>query len=148
MIDEMLPFGDESVIVKLNGKQLKEVFERSIAQYPLKKGPFLQLSKNIKITIDSTKDAQTINFNEDEIVSAGHRITAIIINNTLCDSLTIYSVVLPSYIAEGNDGFVTLKKLAPSLKERLEGEQVNAVKELLINDATVTPVLESRIIFQ
>lgn len=148
MIDEMLPFGDESVIVKLNGRQLKEVFERSVAQYPLNKGPFLQLSKNIKITIDTTKSAQTINLNEDGIVSAGNRITSIIINNTPCDTFSIYTVVLPSYVAEGNDGYVTLKKLAPNLKEQIDGEQVNAVKELLINDGTVTPTIDGRIIYQ
>ncbi len=148
MADEMLPFGDESVIVKLNGKQLKEVFERSIAQYPLNKGPFMQLSNNIKIIIDTTKNPQTININQDEIINTGHRITSIKINNTDLDTFAIYTVVLPSYIAEGNDGYVTLKKLSASLKETVADEQVNAVKELLINDGTVTPVLEGRIIFQ
>ena len=47
MVTEMMPFGNEIMIVKVNGRQLKEIFERSLANYPVAKGPFLQISKGI-----------------------------------------------------------------------------------------------------
>lgn len=145
---EMLPFGDVSVIVKLTGKQIKSILERSVALYPQAKGPFLQFSKNIQITIDTLKNPQLLSADETQIVTQGNRITSVSFNGALLDSFKIYSIVFPIYIADGNDGYLTLKNTSSSNKETLEEDQVTAVKELLINQGVVTPVLENRIVFQ
>lgn len=148
MVQEMLPFGDASYIVKLTGKQLKEVLERSLALYPLAKGPFLQVSKELRIVVDTTKLPQLLDVNESSIVSQGSRIVSIKINDIEYDTLAVYSVGLPEFIAEGNDGYVTLKNLAPSQKENLGENVTNAVTDYIIINVTLTPLIEGRIQFQ
>ncbi|HTA63325.1 MAG TPA: 5'-nucleotidase [Bacteroidia bacterium] len=149
MADEMLPFGDNSVIVKVNGKQLKEIFERSVAQYSQLKGPFLQVSSNFKVTIDTTKAAQILNAQSTAIFSSGQRIISIALNGTMIDSTTTtYSIVVPTFIALGNDGYVTLLNIAPALKLTIADIQANALKEELLVEHTITPVLQNRIVFQ
>ncbi len=148
MVTEMMPFGNEIVIAKVSGRQLKEIFERSLFFYPIPKGPFLQVSKGFKITIDTTKAQQLINNEGTAIIAAGKRITSISINNINLDSNAIYTIMVPDFIAEGNDGYVTFKNLAPTFKELISEDMGNALKELLLNDATVTPALQNRIVFE
>ncbi|MCE3278564.1 MAG: 5-Nucleotidase protein [Bacteroidetes bacterium] len=148
MIDEMLPFGDPTVLIKLNGKDLKSVFERSVAQYPLTKGPFLQLSKELEITIDTNQSPQVINIEGTVIISPGNRITSVKIQEAMLDSNTVYTVAFPAFIADGNDGYVTLKNISSSMKENLQENQSNAIKEYIILNTPVTPLIENRIKFQ
>jgi len=150
MIEEMLPFGNASVVVKVTGKELKSIFERSVAQLPVAKGPFLQVSKELKIIIDTTKPPQIINdlVEPNIIVSNGSRIISIKINNVEYDSLATYTLVTSDFIAEGNDGYVTFKNISPDKKENLGDDQSGAVKEYIILNTPVTPIIEGRIIYQ
>jgi 2',3'-cyclic-nucleotide 2'-phosphodiesterase (5'-nucleotidase family) len=148
MVDEMLPFGNVNVIVKLTGTQLKEIFERSVAQYPLPQGPFLQVSKELQIVIDTTGSPQVLDINNTSIVSPGMRIVSIKINSLPLDSLQEYAVGTSNYLAEGNDGYVTFKTIPPELKEYIGEDQANALKEYVITKTPVSPKLEARIIFQ
>lgn len=148
MIDEMMPFGDATVIVKLTGAQLKEVLERSVSQYPLAKGLFLQMSKEINISIDTLQPAQIINIDGTAIVSPGSRIQSIKIKSVNYDPAAMYAAAFPDFIAEGNDGYVTLKNIAASMKDNLVENQSNGVKEYIIVNTPVTPVIEGRILFQ
>lgn len=148
MADEMLPFGNTYVTVTLTGKQLKEVFERSVAQYPLAKGNFMQLSKEVKIVVDTTQPAQVLNIDETAIVSHGSRIISIKINNVDFDNLTLYKVGVPDFIADGNDGYTTMRKLAGSLKEYSGEDMANVLKEYVIITSVIEPKLEGRITFQ
>lgn len=148
MVDEMLPFGNTNVIVIMTGIQLKQAFERSIAQYPLALGPFLQVSKELQIVIDTTKAPQVLDANNATIVSQGSRIISIKINNVLIDSLTEYRVGTSNYIAEGNDGYVTFKNIPMELKENIGEDQANALKEYVIINSPISPKLEGRILFQ
>lgn len=148
MADEMLPFGNTNVIVTVTGKQLKEIFERSVAQYPLAKGNFMQLSKNVKIVVDTTKAAQVLNIDESAIVNQGSRILSIKINNVEYDNLTLYKVGMSDFMAEGNDGYTTLRKLSGSLKEYSGEDIANVLKEYVIINSVIEPKLEGRIIFQ
>lgn len=148
MADEMLPFGNTNVIVKVTGTQLKEIFERSVAQYPLAQGPFLHVSKEIQVVIDTTKAPQVLDVNGTAIVTHGSRIVSIKINSLPIDSLTEYKIGTSNYIAEGNDGYVTFKNIPIELKEDIGEDQVNALKEYVITNGTITPKLEGRLIFQ
>ncbi|MES2565798.1 MAG: 5'-nucleotidase [Bacteroidota bacterium] len=148
MADEMLPFGDVTVITKVNGKQLKEVFERSVASYPLAKGNFLQVSKEIQVLVDTTRSPQVLNIENTAIVTPGKRIISIKINNIEIDSLKEYTVGMPNFIAEGNDGYVTFKNLSPSLKESIGEDVANLLKEYIIINSPVTPKFEGRIKYQ
>lgn len=148
MVDEMLPFGNTNVIVKMTGVQLKEAFERSVAQYPLAQGPFLQVSKELKIIIDTTKTPQVLDVTNSAIVTHGKRIVSIKINNAPIDSLTEYFIGTSNYIAEGNDGYVTFKTIPEELKEYIGEDQANALKEYVITNSKIEPKLEGRILFQ
>lgn len=148
MADEMLPFGNSNVIVTVTGTQLKEIFERSVARYPIAKGNFMQLSKEVKIVVDSTQTAQVLNIDETAIITHGYRILSIKINNIEFDSLAVYKVGLPDFIADGNDGYTTLKKLSSSLKEYIGEDIANILKEYVIINSTIEPKLEGRITFQ
>jgi 2',3'-cyclic-nucleotide 2'-phosphodiesterase (5'-nucleotidase family) len=148
MVDEMLPFEDATVLIRLNGKQLKQVLERSVAQYPLAKGSFLQLSNELKISVDSTKPPQIINIEETMIISEGSRIQSMMLNNVEIDTAGSYTVAFPKFIADGNDGYVTLKNIASGLKEDLQENQSNALKEYIILNSPLTPVIENRIVFE
>lgn len=148
MADEMLPFGNTNVIVKMTGIQLKEVFERSVAQYPLAQGPFLQVSKELQVVIDTTRQPQVLDATGSSIVIDGSRILSIKINNTSIDSLTEYFIGTSNYIAEGNDGYTTFKNIPEELKEYIGEEQANALKEYVITNSQIEPKLEGRLLFQ
>lgn len=150
MIDEMLPFGNTNVVVKVTGKELKSIFERSVAQLPIAKGPFLQVSKELKIIIDTTKAPQIINelVEPNVIVSNGNRIVSIKINNVEYDSLATYTLVTSDYIAEGNDGYVTFRNISADKKGNLGEDQSGALKEYIILNTPLTPVIEGRISYQ
>lgn len=148
MADEMLPFGNTCVIVTVTGKQIKEIFERSVAQYPLAKGNFMQLSKEVKIIVDTTQAAQILNVDKTAITSHGSRIVSIKINNVEYDNLALYKVGVPDFIAEGNDGYTTLRKLSSNLKEFTGEDMANVLKEYVIINSVIEPKQEGRIIFQ
>ncbi len=148
MIDEMLPFGNSSAIVTVTGTQLKEMLERSVAQYPLAKGPFLQCSKEIKYKIDTLQSPQVINIDETQIVSPGSRIDSIYINGISYQASAEYRVLVSDYIAKGNDGYVTLKNLPSSSKKMFSDNQANAVKDYFLIESPIKPVFEGRIYFK
>jgi 5'-nucleotidase len=150
MIDEMLPFGNTSVVIQITGKELKSMFERSVSQLPLSKGPFLQISKEVQIIIDTTKSPQLINelVEPNVIISNGNRITSIKIHNIAYDSLASYTIVVNDFIADGNDGYITLKNVSADKKENLNEDQTGAVKEYIIINTPLTPVIEGRILYQ
>jgi len=148
MADEMLPFGNTNVIIKITGKQLKEILERSVAQYPLAKGPFMQFSKELSVVVDTTQIPQILNIDNSAIVSHGKRIVSIKINNIMCDSLKEYSVIASDFIVEGNDGYVTFKSIPSVLKQYIGEDQANALKEYIITNTPIEPKKEGRIIFQ
>jgi len=148
MVEEMLPFGNTNVIVTMTGSQLKEVFERSLAQYPLTQGAFLQVSRELQIVIDTTQAPQILDVNNATIVSPGARIVSIKYNAVSIDSLREYRVGTSNFIAEGNDGYVTFKSIPNELKEFIDEDQANALKEYVITKTPINPKIEGRIVFQ
>lgn len=150
MVDEMLPFSENKIVLmQLSGLQLKEIIERSLAQLPLEKGSFLQLSKGLKLTADLSKQAQIL----DETVSppviqtAGQRIISLQFNETPIQDNQLYKVAVADYIANGNDGYVTFTGIPSSEKVTTEISQTNLVREQIIIDAVINPVIEGRINF-
>lgn len=147
-IDEMLPFGDIAVLVEVNGSQLKEILERSVAQYPLAKGAFLQLSKEIRIVVDTLAAEQQLDPSEMTIVSPGERIVSIKINGLDYDPTGIYMILVTNFFSEGGDGFVTLRNISSTKKEVLPDYLSSYIKDYVIINSPITPVLDGRIQFQ
>lgn len=147
-IIEMLPFGDVTTIVTLTGNQLKEILERSVAQYPLAKGPFLQLSEEIRITVDTLAAEQQLNATETAIISPGARITSIKINGNPYEPSANYKVLVINFLASGEDGFVTFNSIPDSQKEVFTEYIFGYVNEYVILNSPITTVLDGRIEFQ
>lgn len=152
MVDEILPFGNTNVIVKVTGKELKSILERSVAQLPLAEGAFLQVSQELKITIDTTKAPQVINefVSPAIIVSPGSRITSIKINNVEYDSLATYTLVVNDFLAEQkeNDGYITFRNMSSEKKENLGDSQSETLKQYIKRNTPIAPVIGGRIIYQ
>jgi 5'-nucleotidase / UDP-sugar diphosphatase len=148
MVDEMLPFENSSYIVQITGTQLKEILERSVAQLPLAKGPFLQCSKEISYKIDTLANPQILNIEETQIENTGNRIDSIFINGESFNPNSVYKVLFSDYIGDGNDGFVTLKNLSSSFKKKFTDNQTNAVKDYVIINSIIEPKFENRIRFK
>lgn len=146
-LDEMLPFGNSHVIVTMTGAEIKRMFERSISQYPEAKGPFLQVSNQVQVTYDTLAQAQLINFDQTEIVTAGSRVTGIKIGDVDIDPAGEYRVIVPNFLAEGNDGFVVLSKIPATKKQYIDGFEVNSLKEYLQVYSPVVVELTNRIIY-
>lgn len=147
-IDEMLPFGDIAVIVEVTGNQLKEILERSVAQYPEAKGAFVQLSKEIRIVVDTLANEQQIDVTGTTIISPGQRIVSIKINDIDYDPAGIYNILVTNFMAEGGDGFVTLRNIPASKKTVLTDFISAYIKEYVIVNSPITPVLDGRIAYQ
>ncbi|MES2589755.1 MAG: 5'-nucleotidase [Bacteroidota bacterium] len=148
MMDEMLPFENASYLVQVTGNQLKEILERSLAQYPLAKGPFMQCSKELSFKIDTLNAPQILNIDETSIQSHGSRIDSIFVNGISVLPNAVYNVLLPDYIAEGNDGYVTLRNISPSLKKYLSDYQASALKDYVLVNSPIEPKIEGRIVFK
>lgn len=147
-IIEMLPFGDVATIVTVTGSQLKEILERSVAQYPLAKGPFLQLSEEIRIKVDTLAAEQQLNATETAIISPGSRITSILINGNPYEPTANYKVLVINFLANGEDGFVTFNSIPDSQKERFTEYIYSYVNEFVILNTPISVVLDGRIEFQ
>ena len=148
MMDEMLPFQNTSYIVQLTGNQLKEILERAVAQYPLPKGPFMHCSKEFSFQIDTLANPQILNVDQTAIEIAGNRIDSLKFNGNLISPNETFSVLFSDYIAEGNDGFLTLKYLNPNLKKYFGDNQSSALKDFVLLNSPIEPKLEGRIIFK
>jgi 2',3'-cyclic-nucleotide 2'-phosphodiesterase (5'-nucleotidase family) len=150
MVDEILPFGNTNVVVKVTGWELKQIFERSVAQLPLAQGPYLQVSKELKIIIDTNRAPQVINdlVEPNVIINNGNRIVSIKINNVEYDSVATYTLVTSNFIAEGNDGYIAFKNIGVEKKEFFEEDQSGSFKEYIILNTPLMPVIEGRIVYQ
>jgi len=149
-VEDILPFGNSSVVVIISGKELKEVFERSVSEVDRLKGQFLQISKNVQIVVDLSKQAQILDQTvEPNIITvAGNRIESIkIAEKEVIDSI-LYKVVFSDFLVEGNDGFVTLSKIEASRKNFLNELQVDQLRDYIILNTPVSPVIENRIIIR
>lgn len=148
MVDEMLPFENSSYIIQITGIQLKNVLERSVAQYPLAKGPFMQCSKEFSFVVDTLENPQVINIEETVIENQGNRIFSMNLNGNSIQDNEIYYVLFSDYIGEGNDGYVTLKNISNSLKKKFSDNQTNAVKDFILINSAIEPKIENRIVFK
>lgn len=102
----MLPMPDALVVVEITGKQLKEVVETSVSQYPKTEGRFLQIS-GFRFVFDSSKPP-------------GQRVVSIEIQDEESDGSVRYHTLTDTevktlctkeYLAQGKDGYEILKGL-------------------------------------
>jgi 5'-nucleotidase/UDP-sugar diphosphatase len=146
--EEMFPFGNTLMIVEVTGEQLKSIFERSVASLPAGEGNFLQISSEVKITIDTLLAAQVVNKTDSTLTSEGLRIKSIKINNVEYNPASTYKIITSDFIGGGGDFFIALKNLETSKRTSLDSLCQKAIIYYIKENTPVTPVLGSRIVFE
>ena len=146
-VEEMVPFGNQCVLVKMNGTQLKQVMERSIAQYQQTKGAFLQFSSGVEVHFDTLQSPQLLNLNEDQIVTPGNRVLDILVNGVLVDPNSTFVIAMPDYLAEGFDGYVAMQSIPTGDKQYLEDQIISQLTDFVITESPLSPQVTGRIIY-
>jgi len=153
-LTEMHPFGNSIVVVKVTGKQLKEILERGAAALRSKNDPrdpttidtgaFLQVS-GIKEVIDVDKTPQQLSSDGKSIVVPGERVVSVEVNGEPLDMDKTYEVAVNDYMARGGDGYVTLANLPDTDKNYTYVYLTGALYRYIKKHTPISPKVEGRI---
>ncbi|MED6289997.1 5'-nucleotidase [Characodon lateralis] len=133
----VLPFGGTFDLVQLNGSTLREAFEHAVRKYGKNPGEFLQVS-GLHVEFDVSKPA-------------GRRVRSLGILCTRCRvpqyepvrDKELYTVVVPSYLVAGGDGFEVIKN---GIKKHNSGDlDISVVSNYIAQRGQVYPTVERRI---
>ncbi|XP_039993539.1 snake venom 5'-nucleotidase-like [Xiphias gladius] len=136
----ILPFGGTFDLVKIKGSTMKKAFEHSIHRYGSMSGEFLQVS-GIHVEYDLSRPVN-------------QRVVSV---STLCNECRVpkyepldpektYTVVVPSYIVAGGDGFTMIKE--ELLKHNTGDMDISVLSKYISDMKFVYPAVEGRIIFR
>ncbi len=156
-LQQMHPFGNTVVVVKVTGAQLKEVLERGAAaliapndsrsksQRP-PSGAFLQVS-GVTFTIDLNGRPQMLDSESKptRVAVEGDRVKDIMVDGQPLDMNRVYTLGIGSFNAAGGDGYVMIKNL-PADKKYDTAITIPQVLEWYIRKHTpIAPRVEGRI---
>ncbi|MGR0184627.1 bifunctional metallophosphatase/5'-nucleotidase [Azospirillum aestuarii] len=132
-IQRELPFRDSIIAVPLTGKALREALEVSAAGVDNQKGSFLHPS-NMAVVYDLKQPV-------------GSRVVSVTVGGKPLDPNATYSVALPTYLAQGGDGYGMLK--SPGAFPSSSGAGGKLLWEImaqhLTDRGTVSPRIDGRI---
>ncbi|CAK6446795.1 unnamed protein product [Pipistrellus nathusii] len=135
----VLPFGDTFNLVQLKGSTLRKAFEHSVHRYGKSYGEFLQVG-GIHVVYDLSR-------------KPGDRVVKLDVLCTRCRVPSyeplradeVYKVILPSFLANGGDGYQMLKE---ELLQHDSGDQdITVVSQYISKMKVVYPAVEGRITF-
>lgn len=140
-IYQVLPFGNNPVVLTLSGSELKEIMEHALRSAPGESGGFLQIS-GMKVIFDSEREP------------SNRVVKMYVVENddlTEIDMNTVYSVTTNAYTASGGDGFKTLENAYNDGRVIDFGENdweqfKNHLEDLQGRDGEINPVIEGRIV--
>ncbi|XP_034847156.1 5'-nucleotidase isoform X2 [Mirounga angustirostris] len=135
----VLPFGETFDLIQLKGSTLKKAFEHSVHRYGRSTGEFLQVG-GIQVVYDLSR-------------KPGNRVVKLDVLCTECrvpsyEPLRMdktYKVVLPSFLANGGDGFQMIKDEA--LRHDSGDQDINVVSGYILKMKVIYPAVEGRIKF-
>ncbi|KAF6364998.1 5'-nucleotidase ecto [Rhinolophus ferrumequinum] len=135
----VLPFGGTFDIVRLKGSTLKKAFEHSVHRYGQSTGEFLQVG-GIHVVYDLSQ-------------KPGNRVVKIEVVCTQCRVPSyeplkmdeVYKVILPSFLANGGDGYQIIKDEA--LQHDSGDEDINVVSQYISKLKVIYTGIEGRIMF-
>lgn len=135
----VLPFGGTFDLVQLKGSTLKKAFEHSVYRYGQSTGEFLQVG-GIHVVYDLSR-------------KPGDRVVTLDVLCTQCRVPSyeplrvdeIYKVILPSFLANGGDGFQMIKDEA--LRHDSGDQDINVVSGYILKMKVIYPAVEGRIKF-
>ncbi len=162
IINEIFPWSDGVLsIVEVTGADLKLIFEHSVNGLPITSGSgsgwFLQVSKEIQVEYDLTKTAEIIdNVAKPPVIKTpGNRVVSIKVNGVEVQPTSKYKIVVPTWISEGEDGFVAFLSVPADKKQMLYScpdkkcpMNREALQAYLKKHTPVTPTVEGRIKFK
>ncbi|MEQ2196911.1 hypothetical protein XENOCAPTIV_017783 [Xenoophorus captivus] len=127
----VLPFGGTFDLVQLNGSTLREAFEHAVRKYGKNSGEFLQVMLGCFTGLTGPclvlYPPPGLHVEFDVSKSAGRRVRSLSILCTRCRvpqyepvrDKELYTVVVPSYLVTGGDGFEVIKN---GIKKHNSGE--------------------------
>ncbi|KAM4713650.1 5'-nucleotidase [Anableps anableps] len=135
----VMPFGGTFDLVQLNGSTLRKAFEHGVRRYGNNPGEFLQVA-GLQVEFDVSRPQ-------------GCRVRSLSILCTRCRvpryepvrDQELYTVVLPSYLVTGGDGFDVIKN--GILKHNSGDLDVSVVSNYIKQRERVYPTVEGRIKF-
>ncbi|WP_018932950.1 bifunctional metallophosphatase/5'-nucleotidase [Gracilibacillus lacisalsi] len=134
----VLPFGNDPVVAKLTGAEIKEILEHSVRQAPAESGGFLQVA-GMKFNYDSTKEpGSRIVTMEVEVEGEYEDI----------DLDQTYLVTTNNFTGKGGDGFEVFAQAYDEGRVRDIGEiDWEQLRDYMVEDlgGVVDPVIEGRI---
>jgi 2',3'-cyclic-nucleotide 2'-phosphodiesterase (5'-nucleotidase family) len=137
-VDEILPFQNSVVLLRMKGKDLIPVFERSVCALPELSGGFLQVS-GVQVFVDSSRPPMIMG-DIGEPVEPGRRVQGLLIGDEPVKDDREYLVATINFLAGGGDGYV---ELARAEKRTATGVVLNDIfEEYLKNRSPVAPVRE------
>lgn len=131
-INTMFPFGNKVSILKVTGKTLKQILERSVHKLPDPSGAFLQIS-GVHFAVDLTGQAQELEMDSEgkpvKIKIPGNRVSNIKILDKSGSYKFIkenrkYSLATNSYLARGGDGYIMLENLPDKVETFVKVREV------------------------
>ncbi|KAM7403152.1 hypothetical protein PAMA_003871 [Pampus argenteus] len=136
----VLPFRGTFDLVQIKGSTMKKAFEHSIHRYGSMSGEFLQVS-GIHVEYDISKPVN-------------QRVVSVSVLCTKCrvpkyeplDPEETYTVVMPSYIVDGGDGFTVIKN--ELLKHDTGDLDILVLSNYIRDMKRVYPAVEGRITFR
>ena len=157
-LQQMHPFGNTIVIVKLTGAQVKEVLERGAAALAAQgdarakssmppSGAFLQVS-GVTFKIDLSKNPQILDSESKPtgITVHGNRVRDIYINGSPLNMNRVYKLGIGSFNAAGGDGYIMIKNLPADLKYDTAITIPQVLEEYIRSHSPIEPGVEGRII--
>lgn len=146
MLPVMIPNENPLVIVTLTGTELKAVLEHSVAALPEASLPFMQVSGQLKIVVDPTKQAEVLNDDQTAITTPGERISILQISGIDMVVDTQYKIVFPKETADGGLGYVTLLDLDEAFKNLTDLTVKEAIESHIKINTPLTPVIDNRLV--
>ncbi|XP_071355200.1 snake venom 5'-nucleotidase-like [Trachinotus anak] len=136
----VLPFGGTFDLVQIKGSTVKKAFEHAIHRYGRMSGEFLQVS-GIHVEYDLSRPVN-------------QRVASVSMLCTECrvpkyeplDPEKTYTVVMPSYIVGGGDGFTMVKE--ELLKHNTGDMDIMVLSKYISDMKRVYPAVEGRITFR
>ncbi len=113
-IEQLLPFSNQLVVVRLLGRDIKLALEHAVSKiangYENSNAPYFMAASGLAFSVDCSKPSQVLSTDGTQILQAGDRISDIYMNvengKELLERGKKYNVVMTSYMAQGNDGFL------------------------------------------
>lgn len=156
MLAEILPFGNEVVIVRMNGTEVRQMCEMSASALGpdfegIQESGFLQVG-GVRVTIDPAMPAYAAVYNGkvvQEVMCEGARVESVLVRDggawVPVEDEAMYTVLVNEYMAGGGDGYALLAGIPEERMVRTGVKAIEAVEAYVREYSPLTPVTDGRI---